>query len=198
MGSQITQLIKRSGNAWSKYGLLSIGTILAQSSIASFIAYMIRQPNARILYFRSLFLNNYSGDNKEAIAFIELSNSMQWDVSGKISFLMAVGAIAALLSWKRHGINFKLRTNDPRYLRPLFIMPAIFLLALAARINAQSAICLSLKHNLELLNYISQSTSLNCQPGLQAAYFLFILLFTIFFLGLKRITGRWLNKVGLF
>ena len=198
MKDQIAQLIKRSANAWSKYGLISVGTTLAQSSILNFLAYITMQPNTKTLFFRGLFLNTYSGNEKQAEDLLNFTNSMMAENHLKYSALMAVGTIAALMSWKRHGIDFKLRRNDPLHLRPLLIIPTTFLLAWAAKVHTDSAICLSLKHNQELLNYISQATGLVCYSHPKAGVWMYILLIAIFFLGTRRTIGRWLNKVGLY
>ena len=89
-------------------------------------------------------MNIYNGNEKDAVALMELSNLIMSGYIGKASFPFAAGAIITLISWKRHGKDFKMKSNDPWYLRPIFVLMGIFSMWCLIYWRAINAVCLSL------------------------------------------------------
>jgi len=177
--------------------LLSIGTVLSLRSVTFLIAFLFFQPDQRTLYFRSLFLNIYNGNEKDAVALMELSNLIMSGYIGKASFLFAAGAIITLISWKRHGTDFKMRINDPWYLRPIFVLMGIFSMWCLIYWRAINAACLSLKGDQEVLNYISQRAGIYCNIDYSTSW-IWVLFIWVIFLATKQKMSKILNKIRWF
>tara|TARA_B100001287_G_C22667308_1_gene523449 strand:+ start:1597 stop:2025 length:429 start_codon:yes stop_codon:yes gene_type:complete len=142
-------------------------------------------------------LNIYNGNEKDAVALMELSNLIMSGYIGKASFLFAAGAIITLISWKRHGTDFKMRINDPWYLRPIFVLMGIFSMWCLIYWRAINAVCLSLKGDQEVLNYISRRAGIYCNIDYSTSW-IWVLFIWVIFLATKQKMGKILNKIGWF